>query len=233
MNEFQFYEFQTIDKLLTTDQQTSLSYLSQTAQINNRQAIFTYSYGDLPRQPEDLVARLFDAMLYLSTWGSKQLIFRLPAAAIDPTQFQPFLIPHHIELIQDNSNYILVLNLGEDDTVEWIDGEGELSKLTTLRQDLLAGDMRMLYLAWLKVMELRGVSSTALEPHLPHGYDFYTTPLRHFINLFEIDSSLLAAAARPHETQRTVKELRQIAEQEIIHARQWYVNNVMSQSVPI
>ncbi|MCB0035554.1 MAG: hypothetical protein KDE51_16090 [Anaerolineales bacterium] len=231
MNEFQFYEFQTLDNLLSIEQQTSLSYLSQTSQINDRQAVFTYSYGDLPRQPEDLVARLFDAMLYLSTWGTKQLMFRFPASAIDAKQIEPFLVPHRIDLIEDNAHYILVLNLGEDDSVEWIDGEGELSKVTALRQDIINGDYRSLYLAWLKVIELREVSSTAAEPYIPKGESFLTSPLRHFINLFEIDSSLLAAAARPSENTRTVKELRQIAEQEIVHARQWYINNIATRSI--
>lgn len=229
MNDFQFYEFQALDKSLTADQQISLSYLSQNPLINEQQAIFTYSYGDLPRQPEDLVARLFDAMLYLSTWGSKQLLFRFAHSAVNVAVIEPYLVAHRIKLEQDGLYFVLSLNLGEDDTVEWIDGEGELSRLTPLRRDLMAGDTRMLYLAWLKMVELREITSNTVEPCIPTGLDTLTAPLRHFINLFEIDSALLAAAARPTEKPRTVKELRKIAEQEILRAREWYLNNIVQQ----
>ena len=43
----------------------------------------TYEWGDLKADPRQLVERYFDAFLYLSNWGTRRLMLRVPAALLD------------------------------------------------------------------------------------------------------------------------------------------------------
>ena len=89
---------------------------------------------------------------------------------------------------------------------EGIDERGLLSTLGRLRDDLLLGDYRVLYLAWLKARELDSGYYQEdeddpenylndSEPFLPAGLKQLTPALQAFIDLFEIDSFQVAAAA--------------------------------------
>ena len=46
MSEYQYYEFQTIDRPLTTAEQAEIKKLSSRVQLTPTQAIFLYNYGD-------------------------------------------------------------------------------------------------------------------------------------------------------------------------------------------
>jgi hypothetical protein len=89
---------------------------------------------------------------------------------------------------------------------EEIDERGLLSTLGRLRDDLLQGDYRVLYLAWLKARELDSgyyeededdpenfLNDT--EPFIPAGLKKLTPALEAFIDFFEIDDFQVAAAA--------------------------------------
>jgi len=85
-------------------------------------------------------------------------MFRLPQAMLRGEALQPYCIPDAITLKTRGDHLILDLEINEEEG-EWIDtGEGRLSALIPLRDAILAGDYRALYLAWLRVCEL------ALDP---------------------------------------------------------------------
>jgi hypothetical protein len=89
MSEYQYYEFQAIDRPLTEKEQQAVAQLSSRVDPHPRRAVFTYSFGGgLGRRPGDLLAEYYDAMLYLANWGSRQLAFRFPKSLIDAEQMQ-------------------------------------------------------------------------------------------------------------------------------------------------
>ncbi|MEH2078268.1 MAG: hypothetical protein V7K57_28380 [Nostoc sp.] len=45
MSEYQYYEFQALDRPLTASEQASISSFSSRVQLSTTNAIFTYSYG--------------------------------------------------------------------------------------------------------------------------------------------------------------------------------------------
>jgi hypothetical protein len=53
--------------------------------------VFTYSWSGFPGRTEDVLARYYDAMIYMATWGSRQLVFRFPKALFDPAQIRVFI----------------------------------------------------------------------------------------------------------------------------------------------
>jgi hypothetical protein len=115
---------------------------------------------------------------------------------------------------------VVDISIQEDEGGGWIETEGWLSRIAPLRQDLMRGDYRMLYLAWLRAIQpLGGVEADderfqyleirldQLEPPVPAGLDRLTPPLKSFVKLFEIDEDLLAAAAEASAAKSAAPEL--------------------------
>jgi hypothetical protein len=46
----------------------------------------------LPANAEKLFAQHFDAMLYVTNWGTRQLMFRLPKSVIDVETLTPYCV---------------------------------------------------------------------------------------------------------------------------------------------
>ena len=81
MSEYQYYEFQTIDRPLTREEQADISQLSSRVQLSSTRAVFTYQYGDFRGDAKRCWLNTFDAMVYLANWGTRQLMFRFPEVA--------------------------------------------------------------------------------------------------------------------------------------------------------
>src|SRR4051794_10026490 len=60
MSEFQYYEFQAIDRPLDEEAQRALRRISTRALITPHSLVNTYQWGDFKGKPRDLVARWFD-----------------------------------------------------------------------------------------------------------------------------------------------------------------------------
>jgi hypothetical protein len=203
MSEYQYYEFQAIDRPLTPDEQQAIAQLSSRVDPHPWRAIFTYSFGgSLRRSAEDLLADYYDAMLYLANWGSRQLAFRFPKALMDLQQMRQYNVetreyPSDAVTVSAVGEYaILNIQLHEEEGLGWIEGEGRLGSLVGLRDAILRGDHRLLYLAWLKGLTLAyDVDEDALEPPVPPGLGELTPALRCFVELFDVDEDMIHAAA--------------------------------------
>jgi hypothetical protein len=198
MSEYQYYEFQAIDRALTEAEQTYIAGLSRRVVLSPNRAVFTYSFGDFPEKPTKILQRYFDAMLYLANWGSKQLIFRLPRSVIDPEMIEPYCLEDSLSAYVTKDHVILDISLFEEEGYGWVEGEGWLHSLALLRQDILRGDFRVLYLAWLKAISIEQeilIVGDELEPPVPPDLQNLSPPLKRFVEFFEIDEDLIAAAS--------------------------------------
>ncbi|NDJ25749.1 hypothetical protein GS682_30025 [Nostoc sp. B(2019)] len=198
MSEYQYYEFQALDRPLTVSEQTYVNSLSSRVQLTATNAIFTYSYGDFRGQPEELLEKCFDIMLYMANWGTRQLMFRLPKSLVHPSVFEPYCLPDRITVSSSKTYLILDININDEEYRDWIEAEGWLSKLVQLRDDILRGDFRALYLVWLKAagiaIEEEEVEEL-VEPPIPANLKKLSVPLEAFIEFFDIDQDLVAVAA--------------------------------------
>ncbi|WP_293332708.1 hypothetical protein [Microcoleus sp. CAWBG58] len=226
MSEYQYYEFQSVDRRLTQSEQEALSQLSSRARISSSKAIFVYSYGDLPGNEKELLVKYFDAMFYIANWGTIQLMFRFPKGLIDVEQMRKYCIEDIVEVSELNNYVILEILINEEEGFDdWIEGEGSLSSLIGLRQEILQGDYRLLYLAWLKAITyLEGLdddedeedyeeeeeedddAKERLEPPVPPNFGKLSPSLQAFIDIFELDEHLLKAAISASVTKRSIPE---------------------------
>ena len=199
MSEYQYYEWQTIDRPLTAEEQDEVEGLSSHITVSPTRAWVDYSWGDFKHDPKEVLVRYFDAFLYLTNWGSRQLMFRFPADLLDPKRIEPYCVPHYIELERAGDRYVLDIQLHEEEGVDWIEGEGWLGALIPLRNDILQGDHRVLYLAWLKAIELDDgfeLDEAQEEPPVPPGLSQPNAALGTLVDLFEVNPSLLQVAAQ-------------------------------------
>src|SRR4051794_24584080 len=90
MSEYQYYEFQAIDKPLTDKQMEELRQLSTRAEITRTSFSNEYSYGDFRGDPNKLMEKYFDAFVYVANWGTRRLMFRLPVAWLDLAAVEPY-----------------------------------------------------------------------------------------------------------------------------------------------
>src|SRR5713101_3015880 len=194
MSEYQYYEFQAIDRPLGEADREALRALSTRARITATSFTNSYEWGDFKGDPAKLMERWFDLHLYLANWGSRRLIIRLPTRMVDRDLLDAFLGEVDCAgLTVTGENLILDIVRDEVESEDMEDGSGWLAALTPLRAEVLAGDLRLFYLLWLTAVEADAFEADEPEP-MP-GIGPMTAALEAFTAFFGIDSDLVHAAA--------------------------------------
>lgn len=210
MSEYQYYEFQAIDRPLTKKEQDEIRKLSSRVQLTPNQAIFLYNYGDFRGNPEKVLTQYFDMMFYIANWGTWQLMFRFPKAIVDPNWFQSYDLPDIVPISTTSKYIVLDIKINEEEGIGgWIEGEGWMPRLLPLRDELLNGDLRLLYLVWLRTapyLTEHTLEGDPVEPPIPPNLDKLSESLQAFIELVELDSDLVAAAAQACDRQKLIVE---------------------------
>ena len=194
MSEYQYYEFQAVDRPLTAAEQQELRALSTRARITTTSFVNSYEWGDFKGSPSQLIDRMFDLHLYLSNWGSRRFFLRLPKKFIDRTWLNGVL--NEVDCVETRivgEHLVVEIARDELEVEDFDDGAGQLAALAPLRANLLAGDLRMFYLLWLTAVEADVFAKDAPEP-LP-GVGPLDGALEAFADFFQIDADLVAAAA--------------------------------------
>src|SRR5271154_3850094 len=156
MSEYQYYEFQAVDRPLSDADSKALRALSTRAKITASSFINSYEWGDFKGDPAKLMERWFDLHLYLANWGSRRLMMRLPKQMGDLGRLDNFIGEvDWVKVRVVGENLILDILRDDDESREddWDDGAGRLAELAPLRTDVLAGDLRLFYLLWLIAIE--------------------------------------------------------------------------------
>ena len=199
MSEYQYYEWQTIDRPLTAAEQREVAGLSSHMDtVTSTQAVVTYSWGDFKHDPETVLLKYFDAFLYDSNFGTRRLMFRLPKDLVDAAAFKPYLLEDWITLEAHGKYFVLEVQINDDSgSYEWVESDSVLGQLAPLREQILQGDLRMVYLAWLKAIALDEpeIIETEPEPPVPAGLKKLNASLQAFADFFEIDRHVISAAA--------------------------------------
>lgn len=232
MSEYQYYEFQLINGYLSEAAQAEMRQLSSRVELTSSSAAFLYNYGDFRGKPRAVLEKHFDMMLYITNWGTYQLMLKFPKTAIDLSKLGIYETEDYIEVDTTGQHVILNLNIWDEggDSWDWVEGEGWLPRLVPLWEDILNGDYRAVYLAWLGALELTGAwdysnhlygiiddddefkdedEEEHLEPPVPANLQKLTPALRKYIEFIQLDRDLVSAAAEtsPTITLETVQNL--------------------------
>lgn len=196
MSEYQYYEFAAIDRPLSRAEMAKLRAVSTRAVITPTGFTNYYEWGDLKADPADWMRRYFDAFVYFADWGSCCLSLRLPKAAFRKAELQPFAANHAgLSFASSSTHWILDWMIDESEDYERFaedDGSGWMRRLLPLREELLRGDLRPLYLGWLT--GINTLDEDEREPEVPSGLAELSPAQQALVEFLEIDPDLLEAA---------------------------------------
>lgn len=201
--EYQYYEFQAIDRPLTKAERDYVRSLSSRVKPTATRAVFTYSHGDLPENPLSILEKCFDAMLYIANFGSYQLAFRFSKSAVNVAALESYCVDNVIEVSTTEKSVMLNLEIHEEEGGSWIEENNNwLSGLLPLRQAIMQGDYRVLYLTWLQAAAVsEDLEEDAQEPPIPPNLQKLDPPLQSFIDWLEMDQDLIAVATQASPSQ--------------------------------
>ena len=193
MSEYQYYHFQAIDQPLSEPQMQALRAISTRAEITPMSFINTYNWGDLKADPRELMRQYFDAHVYVANWGTQRLMLKIPRDLIDVDTAQ--LYGGECFTIYPYATHVILDFATRDESDTYYDdletGEGWMASLLPLREEIMRGDLRALYIAWLaSVWE----DDESEEPPIPSGLRQLSGPLQHLGRFLRLDEHVLQAA---------------------------------------
>lgn len=207
MSEYQYYEWQRLESPLTMDEQNAVEALSSHIEVSAMQASVSYNWSNFKYNSLTVLAKYFDAYLYFANWGSYDLAFSFPKGLIDADALEVYFDEEHVNIREIEGKLVLKFEKRDDEGYGGDYSEqNHLSTLSRLRDDIIQGDHRALYIAWLNAMVAASWwyeedendpenFYNDPEPPVPAGLNELSLPLRTFMDAFEVDPFLVAAAA--------------------------------------
>ena len=201
MSEYQRYEFMTADRPLTHEQLREVNRLSSHIEASSTHALIEYHWGDFKHDPIEVLYSYFDGFLYWANWGAHQLAFRFPHGALPPNLLADYNdLDDHLEFTQRPDFDLLDIHVRDEEPPdEWIDYE--LAPLMPIRDELMDGDLRALYIVWLAAMAVMGSYDQEEQydigaPPTPPGLGKLTGAQEALAELLQVPAEMIIAAAR-------------------------------------
>src|SRR6266568_3556634 len=201
MSEFQRYEFMTIDRPLTQEQLNSVKSLSSHIQVSSTHASIDYHWSSFKHDPINILYRFFDGFLYWANWGSPQLAFRFPHGILSKGDIYDYDLEDYLTFTHHPDYDVLEIHFGEmeapDESTEY-----ELGSLIGIRDELMNGDARSLYIIWLAAQciiegyenEVKVEDYEIKVPPVPKGFHNLTAAESALAELLQVPYDLLIAA---------------------------------------
>jgi hypothetical protein len=201
MSEYQYYEFQTIDRPLTERQIRELRRYSTRASITSTRFVNHYEWGGFKGDPSAWMAKYFDAFLYVANWGTRELMLRFPRRVLDPAIAKDYC---GAGCAKSSGDFVMLDFVSDDESGDdWDDdGTGWLPALIPIRAEIANGDHRALYLAWLGYVQQRPAKNGTIGAPVPPGLGKLTAAQKAYADFLRIDADLIAVASTPSSKTR-------------------------------
>ena len=69
MSEYQYHEWQTVDRVLTPKEQAAVNQLSSHIEVSPGKAVVTYNWSDFRHDPKQVLLKYFDGYFYQANLG--------------------------------------------------------------------------------------------------------------------------------------------------------------------
>ena len=195
MSEYQYYEFQAIDRPLTAEEMDELRSYSSRARITPTSFVNDYAWGNFKGNEDGWMERYFDAFLYLANWGARVFKLRLPSRLLSPDTAREYRAGGSASIWEAGDKVIVSFFSDDEGGGEWVEGPDHLVSLISVRAELARGDRRALYLGWLLGAQNGEVDDEEVEPPVPAGLGQLSGGLQGMARFLRIDEDLLCVAA--------------------------------------
>lgn len=197
MSEYQYYEFLAMDRPLTSEEMSALRALSTRATITPVSFTNKYNWGDFKGNPEKLMQRYFDAHVYVANWMTAIFMVRLPMEALTRETAKATTVPYLLDINPTKTHWIITWSLEESENYDRFgmeDGRGWMARLAPVRDELLRGDLRSLYIGWLPAVAGDKMDDDETEPLSVSGLANLTAAQQALAEFLEVNPDLLAGA---------------------------------------
>ena len=197
MSEYQYYEFLAIDRPLPEEEMAELRALSTRATITPVSFTNEYNWGDFKGNPDKLMQRYFDAHVYVANWMTAIFMVRLPIKTLTQETAKAVAAAYLLEIKPTKTHWMITWRLEESENYDRFgmeDGRGWMARLAPVRDELLRGDLRSLYIGWLAAVAREMMDDDETEPFAVSGLANLTAAQRALAEFIEVDPDLLAGA---------------------------------------
>lgn len=199
MSEYQYVHFIACDKPLDEKQIAFMRKQSSRAEITRWDFTNEYQYGDFRGNAAEMLRHGYDVHLHYASFGIRKLMFRLHALPWDKKTLASYMPESGLTFRRDKAGPGVILEIDPESDAEtfyedMIDLDPLLEAIPQIRELLIAGDLRFLYVVWLVMNHLQG-NEEAMEPPLPAGMNDLPECLVELADFYDLDRDLLEAAA--------------------------------------
>jgi hypothetical protein len=202
MSEYQYYEFAAIDGPISDEGLRYARGCSSRANVSRVRWQNTYTFGDFHGSVDTLL-KYYDAHFYVANWGTVRLGLAFPKGALAGEVIQPYLrggeqYEDTLSFKEIGNRCIVWWERNEEGGWGWTEGESLIDQLIGVREELMRGDYRALFLGWLADFdpdEWRDPEDgEVVMPPIPAGLDQLSPALEALIKQFPADPAALAVA---------------------------------------
>ena len=202
MSEQQYVAFRAIDKPVSKDNLEYMHTQSSRAEITARAFDNEYSYGDFRGDIEEMMRRGFEFHLHYANFGIRKLCIRFPNGIPTLTDKKLYFVKDGLDYKKDKNGSGGILSIDpcfepeELENIHSYEEFGDLAdRMIPLRNEILSGDLRPLYLARLGVLLDQNHDETDVEAPVPAGLDDLTDAQSALAEFLGVSEDLVMAAA--------------------------------------
>ena len=204
MSEYQIVAFRAIDGPVSKANLEYMERQSSRAEITPWSFENEYNYGSFRGNAEEMLRRGYDLHLHYANYGTRGMLIRLPSGLPNAKAAAPYLDGESLRFEKDKKGPGGILRiepyLEPDDLDDLWEIDELVERLLPLRAEIIAGDLRPLYIAHLAATydsyQDDDDDEKPTEGPVPAGLNKLTDAQLALAELYGVGESLLAAAAR-------------------------------------
>ncbi|RRO12834.1 hypothetical protein EIL87_24440 [Saccharopolyspora rhizosphaerae] len=208
MSQYQYYEFLAVERPLSEDEQGEVQQLSDQAVVSDHSFVAVHEQDEFRGDPDVLVESYYDAHLHVTSSSTRRLMVRFPNTALDDELAEEYEVAERVEVWSSEEHVVLDFLSEEEGPEDPPSGHQDLlEQLIGIREEVLGGDLRPLYLAWLAgygawerdEFAFDTSAEDEAEPVVPPGLGQLSPAQTRLADFLRLDEDLLAVAAE-HST---------------------------------
>ncbi len=197
MSEYQIIAFRAIDKPVSEKNLEYMEKQSTRADITPWSFDNEYHYGDFRGNTKEMLRRGYDIHLHWANFGMCTVMIRFAQGIPNLKSLDPYFKDDTLEYDEDKSGPGGILTIApcyEPDDEGDYDVSKMIDKLADLRDEILAGDPRPLYLGHLAcLMDMNHDPSEHEEPPIPAGLNELTKAQQFLCRFIALPEDVLDA----------------------------------------
>jgi hypothetical protein len=205
VSEYQYVAFQAVDGPLNDKQLEFARRQSTRAEVSRWSLSVEYHYSSFRGNVDGLLRQGYDVYLQYTNYGSREIKLRLPRGLPFARRvWSKYVDDEQLTWKADPQGRGGILSLHPyhepGDLEEFWEAQQYLEAAIAVRDRLMSGDLRALYLLWLCAADGDYDPAEMIEPPVPHGIAGISAHGGELLSFFGLDPLVLVAAGKGVES---------------------------------